>query len=189
MPALATWLLYDTIARCTPAGAGGKPFAPPALVASIAQGESGRDPLAIHDNATGAELHPPTLEEAVATALRLLAAGHRVDLGLMQVDAPQNLARHGLTVRSAFDGCQSVRAGVEILTGRLSTYNTGSPTSGLRTYVPLIMAASSAVVPGPGLDAPQPRPPRPEAASDAASRPASRNLLPEPPGWSKTASR
>ncbi len=56
-----------------------------------------------------------TLDESVAKATELIAAGHTVSLGLAQVN-DRNLARYGLTVRDVFDPCTNVSVGGKILT-------------------------------------------------------------------------
>ena len=65
---------------------------------TFAHAESGLSPLAIHDNTMGGAILPTTKEAAVATATALIAAGHSIDLGFMQITS-RNLPRLGLTVR------------------------------------------------------------------------------------------
>lgn len=145
MAALTAQALAALISACTPTVAR-KPIVPQELVASIAQGESALDPLAIHDNATGDSFYPANLDNAAAIAKRLIAEGHRPDLGLMQVTVA-NLKPYHLTVEAAFDPCQSVRVGAQIYAAGLSRYNTGSPTAGLGGYVPRIGAAAEKIIP------------------------------------------
>jgi type IV secretion system protein VirB1 len=149
---------------CSPRVGSAQLAVSPDVLISVASTESGLDPLAIHDNATGAVLHPETRGAAIALAYRLIAANHRPDLGLMQINSPANLRRTGLTVESAFDPCASIRAGAQVLlddyqdgtTTRekqvavlraLSAYNTGSGTAGLTTYVPSVVASARKVIP------------------------------------------
>lgn len=62
------------------------------------------------------------------------------DYGLMQVNE-RNFSWLGLTPASALDPCQSIRAGVRVLTG-LSAYNTGRPTAGIDNgYAPKVISA------------------------------------------------
>lgn len=87
--------------------------APEALV-SFAQAESRLNPLAIHDNTTGASYQPDSEARAVVLATSLLEQQHNLDLGIMQVNSA-NLPRVGLTVVTALDAGQSIRAGAVIL--------------------------------------------------------------------------
>ena len=90
------------------------PAIAPETLAAFAQAESRLEPLAIGDNATGMSYRPSSMEAAVALATKLLAQGHSLDLGIMQVNSA-NLPRVGLTVAAAFDPGQSIRAGAVIL--------------------------------------------------------------------------
>jgi type IV secretion system protein VirB1 len=82
---------------------------------AFAYHESGLHPFAIHDNATGQSSFPGSAAEAAAQARARLAQGHSLDLGIMQVNSA-NLARTGLTMTTAFDAGESMRAGATILT-------------------------------------------------------------------------
>lgn len=90
------------------------PSVAPETLASFAQYESRLEPSAIHDNTTGETFIPGTQATAAQLASALLAQGHSLDLGIMQVNSA-NLARVGLTVVTAFDPGQSIRAGAVIL--------------------------------------------------------------------------
>lgn len=92
-------------------------FAPsvaPETLASFAHYESRLEPNALHDNTTGETFIPGTQAAAAKLASALLAQGHSLDLGIMQVNSA-NLPRVGLTVAMAFDPGQSIRAGAVIL--------------------------------------------------------------------------
>ncbi len=164
MSALAIGSALAMAVACSPRVGSAQPAVSPDVLISVASTESGLDPLAIHDNATGAVLHPETRGEAIALAYRLIAANHRPDLGLMQINSPANMRRTGLTVESAFDPCASIRAGAQVLlddyqdgaTTRekrvavlraLSAYNTGNSTAGLTTYVPSVLTSARKVIP------------------------------------------
>lgn len=144
-------------------------FAPsvaPETLASFAQNESRLDPYAIHDNSTGASLHPDSLSQAVALATALLAQRHSLDLGIMQVNSV-NFARLALNVTSAFDPGHSIRAGAVILVEAYqqcrrdgavpeqpalrcaaSVYNTGREQAGiLNGYQARVWQAAAIVVP------------------------------------------
>ena len=94
----------------------------PNLILAIARVESGYDPSRISaPNANGTR-----------------------DYGLMQVNTA-NFGWLGLTAETALDPCQSIRAGVRVLTS-LSAYNTGKPTAGLDNgYVHKVVASYRSV--------------------------------------------
>jgi type IV secretion system protein VirB1 len=96
-------------------------------LAAIAQTESGLDPLAVGDNTAHRSYHPAAKSEAVALAAQLAAAGHDLDLGLMQINQ-RNFGWLGLTAGDAFEPCDSLAAGAAVLTA-LSRYNTGKSSS------------------------------------------------------------
>lgn len=118
--------------------------------------ESGRRVFAINVNRKAGEAsaprpqQPQNIDQAVATAEALIAAGYTVDLGLSQVNH-RNLRSLGYTVRDMFEPCRNIAAGGAILAscydrairsglvggdaalvGALSCYNTGSLTLGVR---------------------------------------------------------
>src|SRR5579863_8935481 len=111
MSTLAISTALAMAVACSPRVGSSQPAVSADVLISVASTESDLDPLAIHDNATGAVLHPETMGDAIALAYRLIAANHRPDLGLMQINSPTNLGRTGLTVESAFDPCASIGAG------------------------------------------------------------------------------
>lgn len=191
MSALAIDSALALALACSPQGGPTQPAVSPDVLISVASAESGLDPLTIHDNATGAVLHPKSTGSAIALAEQLIAANHRPDLGLMQINSPANLTRTGLTVESAFDACASIKAGAQVLldgyqdgaTTRekqvavleaLSAYNTGSSTAGLTSYVPAVLGSARKVIPafaalglGPEIDI-HTRPLEDSARRDAA---------------------
>src|SRR3954470_7396840 len=143
------------------------PGVAPETLAALAGTESGFNPNAIHDNTANRSYFPPDQAEAIRTATPLLAAGHSVDLGIMQINS-RNFTWVGLTVESAFDPCESIRAGATVLTG-FSKYNTGSPTRGFSNgYVQRVLSRGRQlpIVPAVQKDTPsqesqQASPPRP----------------------------
>src|SRR5579875_1536172 len=88
----------------------GAPVAPRTILAQ-AQVESSLDPLAIHDNVTGHSYHPMTETAALRLASRLEAAGHDIDVGLMQINC-RNFGWLHLSLAGALDPVQSICAGV-----------------------------------------------------------------------------
>src|SRR4051794_13088355 len=138
----------------------------PITLAAFAQNESGLNPNAVHDNTTGLSTYPETATAAIALATFLLRQGHNLDLGIMQVNSA-NLARTGLTVATAFEPGQSMRAGAMILVAAYqqcrrggevapqpalrcaaSVYNTGREQAGiLNGYQARVWRVAAQIVP------------------------------------------
>ena len=134
------------------------PSVDPHMIVAIGQHESGLDPLTIHDNTTGLVLHG---EGAASTARQLIAAGHSVDLGLMQINS-MNLGLLGLSVSDAFTACRSVEAAAKLL-ALFSRYNTGSPQRGIANgYATKVMAAMDGACGASPAEPPSNAPPRPQ---------------------------
>ncbi|MGG5810542.1 transglycosylase SLT domain-containing protein [Falsiroseomonas sp. CW058] len=101
-------------------------------LAAVAERESGFRPFAIRDEVTGESLFPMTRAEAVAVAAARDAAGRTLGLGWFQITHRANWRRHGLTVETALDPCENMRAGAAHLAGNLrdaafQLYNSGRP--------------------------------------------------------------
>jgi type IV secretion system protein VirB1 len=113
-------------------------------------------------------LAPSSVDEAVARAGQLIAAGRSIDLGLAQINS-KNLPWLRLTLREVFEPCANLQAAARVLQdgyGRsdpdrvgqqaalratLSYYNTGHPSRGLSNgYVGKVEAAASRIVPAIG---------------------------------------
>lgn len=112
-------------------------------LAAIASYESDTQPWTIGDNTAHRGHAYGSRGEAERAARDLLAAGHNLDLGLMQVNTV-HLGTNGLTLDNVFDPCTNVTAGAAVLSGAyrravadfgpgqvalqhaLSAYNTGS---------------------------------------------------------------
>lgn len=166
------------------------------VVATIRQ-ESGGRPLAIRDEATGESLFPATLADAVGIAAERTAKGRTLGLGLGQITGARNLARHGLTIPSAFDPCLAVAAAARHLAGDVRhvlglasrRYNTGSTERG-DGYARSVAALEAALPPDlfsagaatPGVSQPSPVPVEPSCAPawDAWAQ-AECNARPKPP--------
>jgi type IV secretion system protein VirB1 len=117
------------------------PAIDPHMIVAIGQHESGLEPLTVHDNTTGQSLHG---EVVIIAAAQLIAAGHSVDLGLMQINS-RNLDLLRLPLRDAFTACRSIEAAARLL-ALFSRYNTGSPTMGVSNgYAPRVMAVMDSI--------------------------------------------
>jgi type IV secretion system protein VirB1 len=86
----------------------------PTTMAAIMRVESGFNPFAIGVVNGRLARQPNNKGEAVATAKALEEAGYNFSLGAAQVNR-HNLARFALTYETAFDPCESIRAGGGIL--------------------------------------------------------------------------
>jgi len=170
-------------AQCAPAVA-------PETLLSVAQVESGFDPLAIGVNGTPRlTVAARTRAEAAAKASALIAQGRSVDLGLAQINS-KNLGWLGLSVEAAFDPCRNLAAAARILQAgygqsgadtvgeqpalrmALSRYNTGNPIRGFNNgYVAKVTSAAARIVP-----AIQATPMSPSDEAPAA-------VPPSPPSW------
>ena len=82
---------------------------------ALVRTESAGRPLAIGmDKAHGTVKQPATLQEAVATAKALVAAGRKFSVGLAQIHV-SNVGLYGMTWEQAFDACQNLAVGQKIL--------------------------------------------------------------------------
>lgn len=157
-PAIATAMPAEEFevlaARCAPT-------VHPQTLAAVVRHESRFNPLAIGVNGTPAvRVRAKTLDEAVASAQRLIAQGRSIDLGLGQINS-NNLKWLGLSVREVFEPCRNLAAAGRVLTenyrryraehpteqgaldAALSAYNTGNRVGGLRNgYVSKVRAGA-----------------------------------------------
>lgn len=142
-------------ARCAPT-------VPEWVLGAVARTESNFHPWRLHDNTARVSDDPPSLEAADTEAAAWMAAGHSVDLGLMQINSG-NLPALGMNVNEALDPCASLAAGAAVLRAAygggpvkagqqaallmaLSIYNTGSPLKGIMNgYARRVMRNVSAV--------------------------------------------
>jgi len=117
------------------------PLVAPVTMSAVIQQESGGNPLALHDNTTGASYQPHNQAEAVALANRLIASKHSVDLGIAQINN-KNLSWLGQTSETIFNPCFNLAAAQTVLItawkqsggnlpGTLSAYNTGKVNSSI----------------------------------------------------------
>jgi type IV secretion system protein VirB1 len=92
------------------------PQVSPVTMAAIVRTESGFNPYAIGVVNGRLVRQPASLNEAVATAHALSAAGWNFSVGLAQVNL-ENWYVYGLNEQSAFDPCRNLAAGAAILQG------------------------------------------------------------------------
>jgi len=120
------------------------PLVDPAMTLRVIAVESAGEPYVIHDNTTGFSYPSATAIGAERIATVLLAAGHRLDLGLMQISYDAWLKPTGFAIASALDPCTNIRLGTTVLSANyahalrrpgtplealaraLSEYNSGS---------------------------------------------------------------
>lgn len=102
-PSKAASLSFDEFSQlareCAPSVA-------PSTLGAIAKVESRFDPLVLHDNTTGETLHWKNPADATHNLQHRLAAGHSVDVGIMQVNS-KNFAHLGLDPGNAIEPCAS----------------------------------------------------------------------------------
>lgn len=132
-------------------------------LAAVAKTESNFRTLVVSDNSTRRAREFDSIDQAVALADNLVARGHSIDLGLMQINSA-NLSRLGYTSRDALDPCKSISGGALILSRNyasirnvgnpqvalrhaLSQYNTGNIRAGYRNgYVRRVEQAAHSLV-------------------------------------------
>ena len=92
--------------------------------------ESAGHPYAIHDNTNGKTYEAGTSHGAATVARILIRAGHRIDVGLMQINYEVWLRPTGFSIENAFNPCTNIRLGSTILSanyaralGRSATSN------------------------------------------------------------------
>jgi type IV secretion system protein VirB1 len=120
------------------------PMVDPATTLRVIAVESAGHAYAIHDNTNGKTYEAASSRGAVNVANILVRAGHRIDVGLMQISYDVWLKPTRFSIERAFDPCTNIRLGTTILSanyaralGRsgtardalyraLSQYNSGS---------------------------------------------------------------
>jgi type IV secretion system protein VirB1 len=123
------------------------PLVDPVLTLRIIAVESAQHAYVIHDNRSHRSVDAGNAETAIQWAQALVRAGHRIDVGLMQINVDAWLKPTGVSIAEAFDPCTNIRLGTtilsanyaaswvhsttpaEALTKALSRYNSGSDTA------------------------------------------------------------
>ena len=130
----------------------------PQTIVRIAVVESHLEPFALHDNSDGRSYAPATRPEAFRLATALIAAGHRLDVGLTQINTA-NFPWLRLSLATALDPCTNIAASATVLTS-YSRYNTGGPTAGITNgYALTVQSVRAGAADQPAIDIPAP--PRP----------------------------
>jgi len=132
------------------------PLVDPAMTLRVIAVESAGHPYVIHDNTTRRSVDAGSADKAAETAKELIAAGHRIDVGLMQINANAWLRDTGMPIEKAFDPCTNIRLGTAILSAdyaralsssgtpqvvlkaALSLYNSGSESKSL-SYAEVVL--------------------------------------------------
>jgi type IV secretion system protein VirB1 len=91
------------------------PMVDPATTLRVIAVESAGHAYAIHDNTNGKTYEAGSSRGAVNVANILLRAGHRIDLGLMQINYDAWLKPTRFSIEQAFDPCTNIRLGTTIL--------------------------------------------------------------------------
>ena len=137
------------------------PLVNPQTAQALVSVESAFNPHAIGVVAGALQHQPTNVREAVVTATYLQASGWNFSVGLAQINV-HNLERLGLTIRSAFDPCENLKA-MQALLGEcfrragngeapqrelrraLSCYYSGNYATGFREgYVRRVVSAARA---------------------------------------------
>ena len=87
----------------------------PQMTLRIIAVESQGHVYAIHDNTTVGHYNPETLQDAVELSRQLIGAGHRLDVGLMQINVEAWLKPVQFPLERAFDPCTNITFGTTIL--------------------------------------------------------------------------
>ena len=136
------------------------PLVHPQMTLRVIAVESQGNPFAIHDNTTAQQYTPKSLQDAVRLSTRLIDAGHRLDLGLMQINYEAWLRPTGFAIERALDPCTNITLGTTILSAdytqalsrsatpneallrSLSLYNSGSESRSL-SYAQVVLKGRS----------------------------------------------
>jgi type IV secretion system protein VirB1 len=110
------------------------PWVAPATTVSIIEVESAGRSYAIHDNTSQVSFAPRQLPEAMRLATALIRAGHRLDLGLMQINYDAWLRPTRVSLLQAFNPCLNIAFGTTILSAAYAreARHTGSPAETLQ---------------------------------------------------------
>jgi len=125
------------------------PMVNPAMTLRIIDVESAGHAYAIHDNTNRTNYDATTAAQAARVAETLISGGHRIDIGLMQINYEVWLKPTRFSIEMALDPCTNIRLGTTLLSANyahalsasstpadalahaLSVYNSGSESRAL----------------------------------------------------------
>jgi type IV secretion system protein VirB1 len=96
------------------------PLVDPATTLRVIAVESAGHAYAVHDNTNGRTYEAASSRGAVNVSNILLRAGHRLDLGLMQISYDAWLKPTRFSLDQAFDPCTNIRLGTTILSANFT---------------------------------------------------------------------
>jgi type IV secretion system protein VirB1 len=97
------------------------PMVDPATTLRVIAVESAGHAYAIHDNTNGKTYEAGSSRGAASVATILLRAGHRIDLGLMQISYDAWLKPTRFSIEQAFNPCTNIRLGTTILSANYAS--------------------------------------------------------------------
>jgi len=105
------------------------PLVDPATTLRVITVESAGHAYAIHDNSSGKTYDAASSRGGATVANILIRAGHRIDLGLMQISYEAWLKPARFSIEQAFDPCTNIRLGTTILSANYARALARSRTS------------------------------------------------------------
>jgi type IV secretion system protein VirB1 len=142
------------------------PLVDPSTTLRVIAVESAGHAYAIHDNSNGKTYEAASSRGAATVATILLQAGHRIDVGLMQINYDAWLRPTRWSIEQAVDPCTNIRLGTTILSANyahalrrsgttrealyraLSEYNSGSESASWN-YAELVLTGRPSITVGP----------------------------------------
>jgi type IV secretion system protein VirB1 len=106
------------------------PLVDPSTTLRVISVESAGHPYVIHDDSNGKTYDAATARGAAGVAGILIRAGHRIDVGLMQINYEVWLKPTHVSIETALAPCTNIRLGTTILSANYARALTRSGTSG-----------------------------------------------------------
>jgi type IV secretion system protein VirB1 len=110
------------------------PLVDPSTTLRVISVESAGHPYVIHDDSNGKTYDAATARGAANVASILILAGHRIDLGLMQINYDAWLKPTHVSLETVFAPCTNIRLGTTILSANYAHALSRSGTSGEALY-------------------------------------------------------